>query len=203
MTCGRTSSPATFFPTMPCRITRHCPQAQRDPRSGPADPHTRARELLSERTPAASRARRTTIQRSLSPTPRSSRSRPTTTTARRSFAAAVGAQWPFLSDPDRTVQKDLDIQEYTDPRTRPDDPAHLRAQARSRSIHSIYDGYGSGGRPSFYDLWHDLRCRVERDPPRLGSEQAGPPGGVGRRRLLVLSRMGSARRRAAPTSYEL
>src|SRR3954462_8369252 len=29
--------------------------------------------------------------------------------------APVGAQWPFLSDPARTVQRDLDIQEYTDP----------------------------------------------------------------------------------------
>src|SRR6201986_1643797 len=31
------------------------------------------------------------------------------------FRASVGAQWPFLSDPERMVQKDLDIQEYTDP----------------------------------------------------------------------------------------
>src|SRR4029077_14575950 len=30
------------------------------------------------------------------------------------FRASVGAQWPFLSDPARKVQKDLDIQEYTD-----------------------------------------------------------------------------------------
>ena len=29
--------------------------------------------------------------------------------------ASVGAQWTFLSDPERTVQKDLDIQGYTDP----------------------------------------------------------------------------------------
>jgi peroxiredoxin len=28
------------------------------------------------------------------------------------FRASVGAQWTFLSDPDRTLQKDLDIQEY-------------------------------------------------------------------------------------------
>jgi peroxiredoxin len=27
------------------------------------------------------------------------------------FRASVGAQWTFLSDPDRKVQKDLDIQE--------------------------------------------------------------------------------------------
>jgi peroxiredoxin len=31
------------------------------------------------------------------------------------FRAPVGAQWPFLSDPERKVQKDLHIQEYTDP----------------------------------------------------------------------------------------
>src|SRR5215203_4462825 len=31
------------------------------------------------------------------------------------FRASVGAQWPFLSDPERIVQNDLDIQEYTDP----------------------------------------------------------------------------------------
>ena len=30
------------------------------------------------------------------------------------FRASIGAQWPFLEDPDRIVQKDLDIQEYTD-----------------------------------------------------------------------------------------
>src|SRR3954469_8404383 len=33
----------------------------------------------------------------------------------REFKASVGGEWPFLSAPERTVQKDLDIQEYTDP----------------------------------------------------------------------------------------
>ncbi len=31
------------------------------------------------------------------------------------FRSGVGAHWPFLSDPRRIVQKDLDIAEYTDP----------------------------------------------------------------------------------------
>ena len=31
------------------------------------------------------------------------------------FHTSVGAQWTFLSDPGRIIQKDLDIQEYTDP----------------------------------------------------------------------------------------
>jgi len=35
------------------------------------------------------------------------------------FRNSVGAQWPFLSDPERIVQKDLDIQEYTDPENDP------------------------------------------------------------------------------------
>jgi peroxiredoxin len=35
------------------------------------------------------------------------------------FRASVGAQWTFLSDPERTIQKDLDIQEYTDPEHNP------------------------------------------------------------------------------------
>ena len=48
------------------------------------------------------------------------------------FRASVGAQWPFLEDPGRIVQKDLEIQEYTDADQRPDDPAHARAQAGPR-----------------------------------------------------------------------
>src|SRR5918993_4960266 len=35
------------------------------------------------------------------------------------FRDALGAQWPFLTDPGRKVQKDLDIQEYTDPHNDP------------------------------------------------------------------------------------
>ena len=47
------------------------------------------------------------------------------------FRASVGAQWTFLSDPARTVQKDLDIAEYTDPVHDPMIPAHARTQARA------------------------------------------------------------------------
>ena len=45
--------------------------------------------------------------------------------------ASVGAQWTFLSDPERTVQKGLDIQEYADPENDPMIP-HTLAQARPR-----------------------------------------------------------------------
>ena len=44
--------------------------------------------------------------------------------------SGIGAHWPFLSDPRRIVQKDLDIAEYTDPVQQSDDSARDRAGAR-------------------------------------------------------------------------
>jgi peroxiredoxin len=73
------------------------------------------------------------------------------------FRASVGAQWTFLSDPGRTIQKDLDIQEYTDPENDPMIPYTLVLKP-GLVIHSIYNGYWFWGRPSFYDLWRDLRA---------------------------------------------
>jgi hypothetical protein len=35
------------------------------------------------------------------------------------FRTGIGAHWPFLSDPGRKIQKDLDIAEYTDPTHNP------------------------------------------------------------------------------------
>src|SRR4051795_2624467 len=72
------------------------------------------------------------------------------------FRNSVGAQWPFLSDPDRIVQKDLDIQEYTDRENDPMIP-HTLVLAPGLVIANVYNGYWFWGRPSFYDLWRDLR----------------------------------------------
>ena len=72
------------------------------------------------------------------------------------FRASVGAQWAFLSDPERTVQKDLDIQEYTDPEHDPMIP-HTVVLKPGLVIHRVYNGYWFWGRPSIADLWHDLR----------------------------------------------
>ena len=41
------------------------------------------------------------------------------------FRSGIGAHWPFLSDPRRIVQKDLDIAEYTDPLHNPMIPTRL------------------------------------------------------------------------------
>jgi peroxiredoxin len=70
--------------------------------------------------------------------------------------ASTGAQWTFLSDPGRIVQKDLDIQEYTDPDHDPMIP-HTLVLKPGLVIHSIYNGYWFWGRPSAEDLRRDLR----------------------------------------------
>jgi hypothetical protein len=66
-------------------------------------------------------------------------------------------QRTFLSDPGRTIQKHLDIAEYTDPESNPMIP-HALVLKPGLVIHSIYNGYWFWGRPSFDDLWHDLRA---------------------------------------------
>jgi peroxiredoxin len=73
------------------------------------------------------------------------------------FRASVGASWPFLSDPNRIVQKDLDIQEYTDPVNDPMIP-HTLVLKPGLVVHTIYNGYWFWGRPSVDELWRDLRA---------------------------------------------
>ena len=73
------------------------------------------------------------------------------------FRDSVGAQWTFLSDAGRKIHKDLDIQEYTDPYYDPMIPYTLVLKP-GLVIHRIYNGYWFWGRPSFYDLWLDLRA---------------------------------------------
>ena len=80
------------------------------------------------------------------------------------FRASVGAVWTFLSDPERKVQKDLDIQEYTDPEHNPMIP-HTLVLKPGLVIHSIYNGYWFWGRPSVADLWHDLRAVTKEIRP--------------------------------------
>ena len=72
------------------------------------------------------------------------------------FRDSVGATWTFLADPRRVVQKDLDIQEYTDPHHDPMIP-HTFVLGPGLVISSIYNGYWFWGRPSPEELRRDLR----------------------------------------------
>jgi len=81
------------------------------------------------------------------------------------FRDAVGAQWTFLSDVGRKVQRDLEIQEFTDPTHDPMVPHTLVLEPGLR-IFRIYNGYWFWGRPSPEDLRTDLRevfARVRPD----------------------------------------
>lgn len=83
------------------------------------------------------------------------------------YRSGVGAHWPFLSDPRRIVQKDLDIAEYTDPVHNPMIP-HVVVLKPGLVVHKIYNGYWFFGRPTVEELRHDLRdvsriCRPDWD----------------------------------------
>ncbi|HVD28204.1 MAG TPA: redoxin domain-containing protein [Mycobacteriales bacterium] len=80
------------------------------------------------------------------------------------FRASVGAFWTFLADPGRIVQKDLDIQEYTDPEHDPMIP-HTLVLKPGLIVHSVYNGYWFWGRPSIDDLWRDLRAAMSESRP--------------------------------------
>lgn len=96
------------------------------------------------------------------------------------FRLSVGAHWPFLADPGRIVQRELDIKEYTDPQNDPMIPYTLVLKP-GLVIHRIYNGYWFWGRPSFYDLWHDLRevsreIRPDWDLAKPGLREAWAAG---------------------------
>jgi peroxiredoxin len=92
------------------------------------------------------------------------------------FRDAQGAEWPFLSDSERTVQQDLDIQEFTDPVHDPMIP-HTFVLEPGLRIYSIYLGYWFWGRPSMHELHVDLRAVMQKlrpdfDPTAPGLREA-------------------------------
>lgn len=79
----------------------------------------------------------------------------------------LGAHWPFLSDEERVVQQDLDIQEYTDPVHNPMIPYTIMLEPGLK-IYKVYNGYWYWGRPTPEDLRQDFRaismkCRPDWD----------------------------------------
>ena len=77
--------------------------------------------------------------------------------------SGIGAHWPFLSDVRRTVQKDLDIAEYTDPTHNPMIPTP--SCWSPVLIYKIYNGYWFWGRPTVEDLRQDLRAVTRKCRP--------------------------------------
>src|ERR1700752_5230718 len=83
------------------------------------------------------------------------------------YRKGVGAYWALLSDYGRTVQKDLDIAEYTDPLHNPMIP-HTIVLEPGLVVYKVYMGYWFFGRPTLDELRQDLRavlmkCRPDWD----------------------------------------
>lgn len=103
------------------------------------------------------------------------------------FRDGLGAEFPFLSDPDRIIQKDLDIQEYTDPVHNPMIP-HTFVLEPGLRIFKIYNCYWYWGRPTIDELHIDLRAlfrkiRPDFDLSAPGLREAWDSGD--RKRFLV------------------
>ena len=80
------------------------------------------------------------------------------------FRSSLGAHWPFLSDPGRKVQKDLDIAEYTDPTHNPMVP-HTVVLEPGLKVFRVYNGYWFFGRPTVEELRQDLRAILKKCRP--------------------------------------
>ncbi len=84
----------------------------------------------------------------------------------RDALGALGAQWPFLTAPALKIQKDLEIQKYTDPHNDPIIP-YTSVLEPGLKIFRIYNGYWYWywGRPSTDDLRRDLREMFQKIRP--------------------------------------
>jgi peroxiredoxin len=78
--------------------------------------------------------------------------------------SGVAAHWPFLSDPRRKVQSDLEIAEYTDPTHNPMIP-HTLVLEPGLVVFKIYNGYWFFGRPTIEELRLDLRAVLRKCRP--------------------------------------
>ncbi len=119
------------------------------------------------------------------------------------FRTAMGAQWTFLSDAGRRVQKDLDIAEYTDPHHDPMIPHTLVLEPGLR-VYRVYGGYWFFGRPTVErQPAPGPARRAAALPPGLGDRRRGAARGLGERGpgglLPVRQDGGAAVRRAGVT----
>lgn len=84
------------------------------------------------------------------------------------FKAGLGAEFPFLSDHDRSVVKQLDMTETSKSRGMTAMP-YVFSLMPDLTVHNMYCGYWYVGRPTVEDLRQDLRammkkCRKDFDP---------------------------------------
>lgn len=84
------------------------------------------------------------------------------------FRAGLGADFPFLSDQDRAVVRQLDMIETSKSRGETAIP-YAFSLMPDLTVHNLYCGYWYVGRPTLDELRQDLRammkkCRSDFDP---------------------------------------
>ncbi len=90
----------------------------------------------------------------------------------RESKAALGAEFPILSDEHRRWRAELDLEEYTDTTHNPYIPYTFLLEP-GLVIYKIYNGYWFWGRPTVEELRQDFRaisikCRPDWDPQAPG-----------------------------------
>ncbi len=77
------------------------------------------------------------------------------------FRVGLGASFPFLSDQDRAVVKQLDMFETSKSRGKTAIPYTFSLMPDLR-VHSLYCGYWYVGRPTLDELRQDLRAMIKK-----------------------------------------
>ena len=83
---------------------------------------------------------------------------------RAAFRAGLGAQWPFLSDEQRTIVKKLNILDETEGEYAYRSQPYTFVLRPDLSIHAIYTGWFFVGRSNLEEQRHDYRYEAHNDP---------------------------------------
>jgi peroxiredoxin len=90
--------------------------------------------------------------------------------------AGLGADFPFLSDQDRTVARDLDLLELTDAKHLPYLPFTFVLDSRL-GIHGVWCGFWYWGNPTPEELRQALRDITRREQPTFDPQPVWQDGG--------------------------
>ena len=84
---------------------------------------------------------------------------------------ALGADWPFLMDPDRRLLHELQMTDTTDKAHGEVYIPYTFILDRDRSIYKIYNGWWFVGRPTSEEIRMDLRALMSRRPDWVYSDK--------------------------------
>ncbi len=84
---------------------------------------------------------------------------------------ALGADWPFLMDPDRRLLHELRMTDTTDKAHGEVYIPYTFILDRDRTIYKVYNGWWFAGRPTSEEIRMDLRALMSRRPDWVYSDK--------------------------------